>query len=463
MEIYTDNEIKLMLDNMNNILKEIKKKVNTTLEPTVSEINKIADVVLKYVKNNKLIIYGGTSLDMALKYKKDSGLYDEYDMPDIDFYADEPLKHMKALCDILYKEYGYKEVQAKEAGHPGTYKIFVNFKDISDITYVPINIYKTIPFIDIDGYRVVHPTFALIDYYRMLSDPLISSVRWEKAVKRILLIQKYWTLHKISKELYFSQTKYPDIRKYIFKDAHDKPSLLIVGYEAYNQMILYSRDEKIKPINVPYLEIMSTNYVEDAQYILQTIRGKIEDQNKLEIVEYFPFFQFYGYNIKVLYDGNILLHMFDHNNLCMPYVETKTTHGILRIASYDMQIKYNLIMHFRKKVENRKSKIKNDDYYAMASQLIELKKYYFRKNKQKNILSNTLFKSFVIDCVGLTSDPKRDKILKLKQKHEKGKYPFKYEPSVVKKDNNIKYIFPNMSGNEINNAGCLKVTKQLSR
>ena len=49
------------------------------------------------------------------------------------------------------------------------------------------------------------------------------------------------------------------------------------------------------------------------------------------------------------------------------------------------------------------------------------------------------------------------------QKHEKGKYPFKYEPSVVKKDNNIKYIFPNMSGNEINNAGCLKVTKQLSR
>ena len=52
-------------------------------------------------------------------------------------------KIAKKLANIYYNA-GYKEVEAKTGIHKGTYKVFVNFIPIADITYMEKSLFNNI-------------------------------------------------------------------------------------------------------------------------------------------------------------------------------------------------------------------------------------------------------------------------------------------------------------------------------
>ena len=51
--------------------------------------------------------------------------------------------HAKKIADIFYKE-GYKEVEAKSGVHSGTYKVFVNFIPIADVTQLDYQLFNNL-------------------------------------------------------------------------------------------------------------------------------------------------------------------------------------------------------------------------------------------------------------------------------------------------------------------------------
>mgnify|MGYP003344137386 CR=1 FL=1 len=66
---------------------------------------------------------------------------------------------------------------------------------------------------------------------------------------------------------------------------------------------------------------------------------------------------------------------------------------------------------------------------TLVSHLLSCKKEFFKKNK-KTLLDDTVFKDFVVDCMGYTVDPKRERQLLLESRKNKGKrIIFRYEPS----------------------------------
>jgi hypothetical protein len=71
-------------------------------------------------------------------------------------------------------------------------KIFVNFINYCDISYMPENIYKNCPKIDIDGYYYTHPHFMLVDAYRVYSDPMTSYFRLTKTFTRFNKLMHYY-------------------------------------------------------------------------------------------------------------------------------------------------------------------------------------------------------------------------------------------------------------------------------
>jgi hypothetical protein len=106
------------------------------------EISKIIKILESFLRKKKLVCYGGTAINNILPKK--AQFYDKScEIPDYDFYSSEALDDSKELADIYHKA-GYLEVEAKAGVHFGTYKVFVNYIPIADITYLHNTIFEAI-------------------------------------------------------------------------------------------------------------------------------------------------------------------------------------------------------------------------------------------------------------------------------------------------------------------------------
>ena len=98
------------------------------------EIKQIIDIVEEFLKSTKRVCYGGTAINNILPLEDQ--FYDKtIELPDYDFFSPDPLKDAKKLADIYYSA-GFTEVEAKSGVHAGTFKVFVNFIPVADITYL---------------------------------------------------------------------------------------------------------------------------------------------------------------------------------------------------------------------------------------------------------------------------------------------------------------------------------------
>ena len=106
------------------------------------EIITIIKIVEDFIKYKKLICYGGTAINNILP-QQDQFYNKNIEIPDYDFFSPNALQHAKELADIYYSK-GYSEVEAKAGVHTGTYKVYVNFIPVADITFLEDKLFKAI-------------------------------------------------------------------------------------------------------------------------------------------------------------------------------------------------------------------------------------------------------------------------------------------------------------------------------
>jgi len=474
------------------IMKKIKNKKLLEFDPKINEINQVYEIIKKYIIEKKRKIYGGFALNLLLTEKNpEYALYDETDIPDIDFYSPVPLVDLVALCDLI-NEAGFKPVVGQEAQHKETYSIFVNYQLYCDISYMPVNIYHKTRFIKIQDYTIMHPWFMMIDYFRMFTDPMISYWRLEKHFLRYMTLQKTYPLPLIQKPL--SITGYKDkgiseTMNLIFDYLTTKSTILFTGFYIYNYYLHVSNynhkkangngNSNYEYINIPYYEVYSTDYVKDGMDILEFIKMLPESiASKITHVENYPFFQFYGYNTVLYYnDGtdNIpILYIYSNNKKCLPFKQvdyimfnnlskskpTIDSSRKINIGSFDHNILHALIILVKVRVDDDNDW--NDLLYKYINGLVAFRTWYLDTHK-KTIYSDTIFQEFVTECMGETIMPERERRLIIEVRKKLGKpYVYKYEPGISKNPGN--YIFLNSSGNPINKQNNLKlVTANVDR
>ena len=88
-----------------------------------------------------MICYGGTAINNILP-EEDQFYNRDLEIPDYDFYSANALEDAKELADIYAKE--FDDVEAKAGVHFGTYKVFVNYIPVADITYMNKDLYESI-------------------------------------------------------------------------------------------------------------------------------------------------------------------------------------------------------------------------------------------------------------------------------------------------------------------------------
>ena len=467
------------------IMKKIEKKKLLEMEPTIDEITKVNEIIIDYIKKNKKKVYGGIALNKLLISKIPSlSIYDETDTPDIEFYTPNPLDDLVKICDELHNK-GFKNVVGQEAQHKETYSIFVNFQLYCDITYMPSNIYNKIRYVQMDGLNLIHPWFMTIDFFRMFTNPLVSFWRLEKHFMRYLKLQKTYPLPLINKPLIiesYGTNEFNKIINLLENFLAQKSSIIFTGFYIYNYYLTNSEyfkyDGRFKQIKMPYLEVYSTNYVQDGLDILSYIQELPEEIKKnITHVEFYPFFQFYGYNTVFYYkdintNTNIpILYLYSNNNKCIPYKEVpylqfnknkkepnekdfNKKSNTINIGSFDFNILHALIILVKVRIDGDDDW--NDILYTFINCLVSFRKHYFTKTKQ-TLYDDTIYEGFVINCKGETISPEREKRLLIQQRKKSGKHGiYRYEAGISKHP--TQYYFANSSGNAIKNKINFKLT-----
>ena len=451
--IYDGRNLDQFYDNIDFLMEKVNIKKLEVLDPSLEEIQKVQNSILEYIKTNKRKIYGGIALDYLLKDKDaEEEIYKEYEYPDIDFYTPDPMGDLIKLCNLLHEE-NYKFVRGREAIHKETYAIYVNNRLYCNLSYVPKNIYNKIPFKQIDELNIVHPYFLVIDYLRIFTDPIVSYWRLKdkKTFERFYLLNKYYPLPFSDKNIN-CKIQNSDIIKSIFDKiinlTSESNSIILTGFSAYNyylkeSMILDKKLSRFKNLEIPYYELISTNYKEDCLNIINQIKELVEDD--IKIVENYQFFQYLGHCAKIYHKDNLVCVIYDNNNRCVPFKKNNKH----LISTFNYTLLYFLSLQMKYKCENNE-----DDknlIYIIVSHLIEMKKYYFRRTK-KTIFDSTPFEDFCLDYKGSTLSAEKERQLIGEQRKKNNKpFLFAYEPANKKDHEMGKYIFSNTSGNIITN------------
>ena len=161
---------------------------------TSEEVKKIISIVEDFLKKKSLICYGGTAINNILP-QEDQFYNKDIEIPDYDFFTTTALEDAKELANIYYKK-GFTDVEAKSGQHHGTYKVFVNYIPVADITMLPKGIFNAIKkdSIRVGGILYTPPNYLRMSMYLELSRPAGDTSRWEKVMKRLSLLNKNYPI-----------------------------------------------------------------------------------------------------------------------------------------------------------------------------------------------------------------------------------------------------------------------------
>jgi hypothetical protein len=228
-----------------------------------TQVKKIVKVVEKFLRDKKLICYGGTAINNILPER--ARFYDtESEFPDYDFFSPEPLNDAKELADI-YKKEGFAEVEAKSGMHAGTFKVFVNFLPIADITYLVPELFNALKknAFEVDNILYVPPDFLRMSMHLELSRPKGDPGRWQKVYKRLKLLNKYYPPEKCIKHSNYD-TKQSKLSRDIFGVMANE-AVVFFGYIAVKAMDLGSW---------PEFDVMAKDPKKTASKLAETLRDK---------------------------------------------------------------------------------------------------------------------------------------------------------------------------------------------
>lgn len=438
--MYRIEDIDNIRKNIGQIQDEAMLTYKTNYEPTLTESKSVYNYILEFIKSRKRIIYGGWAQNELIKSKnKDEQFYKEIDIADVEFYSYEPIKDAIELADFL-KSKNLKHISVQGGIHEGTYKIFVNFINYCDISYLAKNICDKCLKIELNGLLYAHPMFLYIDIFRVFTDPLTSFWRLEKSFIRFIKLYKYYPIKEPSNTSFIIKKTDNEIIKKVRKNIIHNSKLIVIGKYAYNYYVQKVNEKKI---DIDYYELISTNYVDDTKYIHNKLQ-KIFPNNKISFKKYYPFFEFFDKRTEYYCDDILILKIYGNNNRCI--VHHESTKKKCLFGSFQLIYLY-LLSNYNYHIVNKNTSEENN-CLLMLYTINKAKNSYLDKHN-KTVLDKTAFQEFIIKCIGTPYDPIREARLEMSSKHKKGLKPnFRYEPS----GNPVKipeFKFSNSSGNQI--------------
>ncbi len=374
---------------------KIEKKTGRKMigNPVIQEI---ISIVEKFLIKTQRVCYGGTAINNILP--EEDQFYDKsIELPDYDFFSPDPLHDAKDLADIFYKQ-GFNEVEAKAGMHEGTFKVFVNFIPVADISFLPKELYKKIHKKSIvkAGIHYSPPNYLRMLMYLELSRPQGDAGRWEKVLKRLTLLNKTYPLRGKDCDFMEIQRMFDPEKKlsegmekkvfYIVRDSLINQKVVFFGAMA-NQMYLKDikkfRHKKSSPI--PDFDALALNPETTANIVKTQLKSegiknvKIKKHNGVgEIIAPHYDIRVNGETVAFIYEP-LACHSYN--------IISRGGHKI-RVATLDTMLSFYLAFLYV-----------NRPYYD-PQRILCMSHYLFKVQQKHRLQQKGLLRRFSIDCYG---------------------------------------------------------------
>lgn len=357
------------------------------------EIKKMIEIVENFLKKKKNLCYGGTAINNILP--KHAQFYNkEYEIPDYDFYSDNALEDAKELTDIYFKE-GYEQVEAKSGVHFGTYKVYVNFIPMADVTQMHKELYDILSkdCISVAGIKYVPANFLRMGMYLELSRPAGDISRWEKVLKRLNLLNQYRPM-----EIKYDCSKVDFVRK--MDDAEDESENLyliirdtfidlgVVFFGGYAAS-LYSRNMPKKSkqfINkIPDFDVLA----EDPEECATVIHERLTDSGykNIKMIKHEAIGEIIPEHIEIRMKNEILGFIY-RPIACHNYNTIQIQNSEINVASIDTIMSFYLAFLY----------VRTNYYFH--DRILCMAKYLFELEERNRLAQNGLLKRFGPKCIG---------------------------------------------------------------
>jgi hypothetical protein len=415
------------------------EKIQGEKKANSEEIKKIIDILENFLISHNCICYGGTAINNILpKYAQ---FYNkEIEIPDYDFFSPNALEDAKELADI-YSKNGYTEVEAKSGMHFGTFKVYVNFIPIADITYLNGKIFNAIlkESITIAGIKYSPPNFLRMSMYLELSRPAGDVSRWEKILKRLNLLNEYYPFEKnincetvdfqreLSKNIDDSELMYITTR-----DSFIEQGVVFFGGYASSLYSKYmNENERRKIKKIPDFDVLSDDPERCSTILIERLTSNgfknVHSIKNDTIGELIP------ERIQINVGKDTIAYIYKPI-ACHNYNTIEISNKKINVATIDTMLSFYLAF------------IYTDDYMYFKQRILCMAKYLFQVEQKNRLEQKGLLKRFSLNCIGkqpTLEDIREEKTKKFeelsnnKNSEEYEMWFLKYSPA---KKNNINMI-----------------------
>ena len=357
------------------------------------EIKEMIYILEEFLRRKNLVCYGGQSINEELP-EKDRFYNKDVDIPDYDFYSPNALEDAKELTNIYFKK-GYKECEAKSGQHHGTYKVYVNFIPIADISYMPKELFLVIKkeSIRINGILYAPPNFLKMGMYLELSRPIGDNTRFEKVFKRLTLLNKNYPLTSIdcNKIDFQREMVNPNLESNIYDIVKNviihQGGVFFGGYaiSLYSQYMPKDLQKKIKKI--ADFDVL----IHDPKVTSEIIKERLKDANikDIKILKHDPVGEIIPlcYEVRIGKDSIAFLY---EPVACHSYNIITIGGQKIKIATIDTMLSFYLAFLYT-----------NRPYYQeFLDRMLCIAKFLFDVQQKNRLQQKGLLKRFSILCYG---------------------------------------------------------------
>jgi hypothetical protein len=155
------------------------------------QVSKSIEVVENFLRKRHRLCYGGQAINAHLP--KAYQFYDpEYSIPDYDFFTPSQKSDLLLLVKDL-RAAGFVEIYVREGMHEGTFKIYVDYVPVADMTAIDPSLYRILSRREyrMNGISYLDANTLRMMMYLELSRPAGEVSRWGKVYERLVLFNEF--------------------------------------------------------------------------------------------------------------------------------------------------------------------------------------------------------------------------------------------------------------------------------
>jgi hypothetical protein len=404
------------------------------------DIKKIIKIVEDFIKKKSLICYGGTAINNILP--SDDQFYNkEAEIPDYDFFTTNALEDAKELANIYYQN-GFSDVEAKSGVHKGTYKVFVNYIPVADITDLAKPIFNSMKkdAIRVNGILYAPPNFLRMGMFLELSRPAGDISRWEKVLKRLTLLNKNYPLTSINcntieyqREME-NKEKEDEIYENVRNTFINQGVVFFGGYAVSLYSQYMPKNQRLKLSKVADFDVLSN----DPETTSEILKERLKDigVKNTKVIKRDPIGEIVPmhYEIKI---GNDTIAFIYKPIACHSYNVLNIKGQKIKVATIDTMLSFYLAFLYADKPY----------YNEFLERILCISKFLFEVQQKNRLKQKGLLRRFSITCYGHQETleevraHKAEKYKELKEKGNKKEFEewfFNYKPDDINKSKNKK-------------------------